>query len=305
MGGGGGGYIPPSSDRLRQRIEVEREKEHARLDKDIGRFLQDLLTRFNDRDVEATREKIESLKETLGEHSEIEQFLFGGSVAKHTYVDGLSDIDALVILDRTDLQGKSPKAVLHAFYRQLDKSLPSDSVAGVTKGNMAVTISYRDGTELQILPALKSGNQISITDATGNAWKATRPHAARQQLTQSNKKLNGALVPAIKLFKSAVAHLPQQQQLTGYHVETLVLDAAQTFKGPKTPRAVLMHSLERASKRVLQPMQDITGQNRTVDSYLGQASSNERRNVSLALGSVKRRLDAATSVGQWKALFEE
>jgi hypothetical protein len=303
--GGGGGYIPPSSETLQQKIEREREREQSRLEADVSKFLQDLLTRFNNRDVDAMRQKLDALQKTLGDANEVEQFLFGGSVAKHTFVDGLSDVDALVILDRAELQGKSPGVVLNAFYNQLNESLPRDTVASITKGNMAVLVTYRDGTEIQLLPALRSGATISITDATGKAWKETRPQVVCRQLTRTNEKLNYALVPVIKLLKSINARLPSQQQLTGYHTETLALDAAQNYKGPMTPKTVLLHALDHASSRVLRPIQDATGQSRVADSYLGKANSVQRRNISQALAGVKRRLDAATTVGQWKALFED
>lgn len=305
MGGGGGGYIPPSSEPLQQKIEREREREKARLDADVAKFLQDLLTTFNDRDVDKSRERLDALQERLGDQSEIEQLLLGGSVAKHTYVDGLSDVDALVILDRSDLQGKSPQAVLTEFCRQLMDNLPRDEVQSLSKGSLAVTVTYRDGSEIQLLPALRTGNKVSIADASGKSWKETRPRAFQRQLSRENQKLNNSLVPAIKLMKSVVASLPKQQQLSGYHVESLALEAARDYSGPKTPKAVLLHALEHASNRVLRPIRDATGQSRVADAYLGQRDSTQRRNVSQALAGVKRRLEAATTVGQWRALFED
>ncbi len=305
MAGGGGGYIPPSSGRLQQKIEREREREKSRLDDDVAKFLQDLLTTFNDRDVDKTRKRLDDLQKRLGDKNEIEQFLLGGSVAKHTYVDGLSDVDALVILDRSDLQGKTPQAVLTQFHRQLKDCLPRDEVKSVSKGNMAVTVTYRDETEVQLLPALRTGNKVSIADASGKSWKETRQKAFQRQLTRENQKLNNSLVPAIKLMKSVVASLPKQQQVSGYHVESLALDAAKNYSGPKTPKAVLLHALDHASNRVLRPIKDATGQSRVADNYLGPRNSTQRRNVSQALAGVKRRLEAATTVGQWRALFED
>lgn len=304
-GGGGGGFIPPSSESLQKKIEREREREKERLDADVEKFVHDLLAKFNDRDVDSTRDRLDELHEILGDQSEVEQLLLGGSVAKHTYVDGLSDVDALVVLDRSDLQSKTPKAVLSEFHRQLKDSLPRSEVKSITKGNMAVTVTYRDGTEIQLLPALRSGNKVSIADATGKAWKETKPKTFQKQLTRENQKLNNALVPAIKLMKSAISSLPKQQQLTGYHVETLALDAAKHHTGKKTPKDILLSTLEHASKRVLKPCKDATGQNRTVDAYLGAKDSVHRRNAAQALAGVKRRLESATTVAQWRAILED
>ena len=45
--------------------------------------------------------------------------MFGGSVAKRTYVDGLSDINFLVIINETDLGDKSRQVVLDHMEKML------------------------------------------------------------------------------------------------------------------------------------------------------------------------------------------
>jgi hypothetical protein len=235
----------------------------------------------------------------------IEAILLGGSVAKHTDVDGISDVDALAILDRKDLAGQDPHAVLDSFYNMLDVNLPRNEVDSVRKGRLAVTVTYRDGSEIQLLPALRSKHTISIASADGKKWSDTKPEAFKQELTNANQRLNQALVPAIKLLKSVVSDFPQQKQLTGYHIETLAVDAAKDYRGPKTQKALLLHLLGHTANRVLNPITDVTGQSRTVDSYLGKANSPKRRNVSQSLSGMKRRLEAASSVSQWQNIFEE
>jgi len=117
--------------------------------------------------------------------------------------------------------------------------------------------------------------------------------------------LNSSLVPTIKLVKSLVADLPKQQQITGYHVEALALDAARRYRGTMIPKSLLMHVLGHAAERVSSPIRDVTGQSRNVDDYLGAANSPQRRLVSQALSAIRRRLEAATSVAQWTAMFGE
>lgn len=304
MGGSGGGFIPSSSPSLKKKIEQAREEERQRLDGDVNRYLQKLLVTFNDRDIDATRSRLEELVEQLGAGVEVEQFLLGGSVAKHTYVDGLSDVDALVVLDRSDLAGKSPRVLLGEFYKTLRSCLDSSAVESVDRGSLAVTVKYRDGIEIQLLPALRAGNKVSIADSTGTRWKETKPKEFQKALTSANDRLNSCLVPTIKLVKAIVSEFPKQKQISGYHVESLALDAAKGYRGLKTPRALVAHILDHAATRVLKPIRDATGQSRLVDAGLGKANSIQRRNVAMALASVKRRLDAATSISQWKALFE-
>lgn len=302
-GGGGGHYLPPSSDAMKRRVEAAREAELERLSFDVDALLQQFLSQINDRDAEEIQKRLAEITELLGDTAEIEALLFGGSVAKHTYVDGLSDVDALVILNRDGTQGLSPQKVLSDFHAQLSKSPPGKDVVSVEKGDLAVTIKYQDGSEVQLLPAVRSGSTVSIPDSSGKGWNQTSPRAFQKALSTQNERLGRALVPTIKLVKSLIGDLPKQQRLTGYHAEALALDAAKGYRGAKTPRALLAHVLDHASKRVLKPIGDVTGQSRSVDAYLGSANSTERRLVSEALSGIRRRLDSATSIHQWKALF--
>jgi hypothetical protein len=285
-------------------IDQAKERERQRLDTDVNDLLQKLLAHFNDRDTEVISDRLVSIGEMLSDVAEIETFLLGGSVGKHTAVNGISDVDALVILGRPDLAGKSPQFVLNSFHKQLNQSLPRSEVKSVEKGRLAVTVTYHDGTEIQLLPALRSGQTISIASADGKNWIDTKPKVFQRELTRANRQLNQALIPTIKLLKSIVSDFPKQKQLTGYHIEAMALDAARDYQGPKTSKWLLLHLLGYAADRVLKPMADITGQSRNVDSYLGKANSVERRNISQALAGMKRRLEAATTVSQWRAVFE-
>jgi hypothetical protein len=305
MSGGGGrnSYIGPISRSVQQKIDDAQERERQQFVQSINDLLGDLLTSFNGRDRDATREKLDSIQNLLGDEVEVENILLGGSLAKHTEVDGLSDVDSLVILDRQDLQGKSPKEVLQIFYDKLRDDLPSSEVNVIHKGNLAVTITYKDKTEIQLLPALKAKNVVSISSPDGKYWNETKPKTFQKALTSANEKTGNALVPAIKLMKSINDNLPKQKQLIGVHIEAIAIDAAKNYNGEKTPRAFLLHILDHASQRVLVPMKDKTGQARVVDSYLGKADSIDRKNVSQALSGLKRRLETATTLQQWQSVL--
>ena len=76
------------------------------------------------------------------------------------------------------------------------------------------------------------------------------------------------------------------------------------YDGKKTPKAMLTHFCEKAAKRVMQPMKDITGQSSSVDTDLGSARSDSRRIVADALAGMARKLKAASTVDQWKQILE-
>lgn len=302
-GGGGGTYVSPVSNELRRKIEEAQAKDRQRLDGDINALLNDLLATFNDRDIDAVKQKLEQLHDVLGDEIEVDQVLLGGSVAKHTAVDGLSDVDALVILNRAELQGKSPEEMLTVFYKTINDSLPRANVAEITKGTLAVTVKYDDGSEIQLLPALRTKKVIAIAAQDGKTWNETKPKVFQKALSSANAKMNQALVPAIKLFKSLNADFPQQKQLSSYHIEALAVDATKKYKGPNTPKALLLHIIDHAADRIMRPIQDKTSQSRTVDAYLGKPDSIARLNVAQTLLGLRRRLESAGSISQWRAVF--
>lgn len=304
MGGSGGRSSGPTSDSVLERINKAREKERERLDGQVNDLVKELLARYNDRDTEKVAERLDDVRERLDEVAELDSILFGGSVAKHTAVNGLSDVDALVVLDRDRIGADTPQELINSFYRLLNRSLPRSEVEGVTKGQLAVTVAYQDGSEIQLLPALRSRQTIKIAASDGKSWQDTKPREFERTLTDANHRTNGSLVPTIKLVKSIVSDLPAQKRLSGYHIETLAVDAAKDYSGPKNPKALLLHTLEHSSRRVLHPISDVTGQTKTADGYLGPENSVGRRNVSQTLTGIKRRLDAATTVAQWRAVLD-
>lgn len=305
MGGSGRGYFPKARPDLEKLVqESKKEADRKRLEGDINKFLREILASY-ERDTEKIKEYLKDIGEVLKDEADMQQLLFGGSVAKHTYVDGLSDVDALVALKREDLADKNPQKILNFFEQTLKSKLTFDNIDKIEKGKMAVTVTYRDGTEIQLLPAIRVGDKISISNAAGDNWKETNPKAFQRALTGANERLFCSLVPSIKLAKSIISGFPEQKHLTGYHVESLAIETVKGYRGTKTIQALLKHFFDAGSELVKSPINDITGQSRVVDSYLGRENSLKRRIVADSLAGVARKLNAATSVDQWKNILEE
>src|SRR5580692_11523744 len=154
-GGGGGSYTSWSSESLTKAVRVEQDRSVNIFQVQLAGYLSELLATYNARDHETVRERLDECKAALGEDFESTfDDLYGGSVAKHTYVDGLSDIDSLVLINNSALQGKSAQQVLAHMMKILARKLGDQ--ATVTHGRMAITIEYADGMLLQLLPALKA-----------------------------------------------------------------------------------------------------------------------------------------------------
>lgn len=306
-GGGGGPFVNHSPDKLRELVQRAEDKTTvAAFETELAKTLGQLLGGYNARDVDLVRERLEDLKSIL-QNSIDGSFdqLFGGSVAKHTYVDGLSDIDSLVFINDSAFEGMPPARVLGQMVKIIQSDLDGD--AKVTHGRMAVTVDYGDGMIIQLLPALKSDDgKFHVPSSRTTSWSKINPVAFQEALTRRNSECNGKLVPTIKLAKAIVGQLPENQRLSGYHMESLGIEAFRGYTGEMTAAAMLPAYFERARELVLSPIRDRTGQSVHVDGYLGDANSEPRQVASHILGRLARRMRNATAAGstaQWQALF--
>ena len=307
MGGSGGGYFSKRltpDDLVKQTRQAEDQARAGAFETDVAGHLASLLADFNARDVEGIQKVFDQIKSDL--EDEIDgsvDTLFGGSISKHTYIDGISDVDALVLLNNSELADKSPDKVKLFLADCLRDRYGDDAVR---EGVLAVTVNVDDKT-IQLLPALRHGESVKIASSDGKNWSKVNPQGFAHALTKANQRLDGKLVPCIKLIKAIVATLPEKRQITGYHTEAMAINVFRGYDGSKTPKSMLRHFFERASEHVTEPIKDSSGQSVYVDEYLGSANSLERRIVADALGRIGRKMrnaDGARSLDRWEELFE-
>lgn len=307
--GGTGKFFPKdfSPEKLKKEIrETERKTADSAFESKVSSEINKLLVDFNNRDVEATNRHLETIKQSI--EKEIEGSIdvrFGGSVQKHTYVDGLSDIDSLVSIDKSDLVGKSPQEVLSYFYARLRQSLPNTNI---TKGDLAVTVKFADGEEIQLLPALKSGDKYMIATPQGSSWSKVSPKNFINALKKVNDLNKSKLIPTIKLIKGINSKFPKYSQLSGYHIESLSIEIFKKYAGVINTKSMLQHFFEQGKELVKSPIKDKTGQSVHVDDYLGPNNSKIRRAISYILDRVSRKMknaDGSGSLESWQEILEE
>jgi hypothetical protein len=306
MGGSGGGFFSGkvSPDDLARKTREAEEKTHDEaFETEVAAFLASELAQYNDRDVDGTQTVFQAVKKDLEtDCGGTVDLLFGGSISKHTYVDGLSDVDALVLMERTELKTKEPKDLQRLLADCLRARYGKDSV---TLGTLVVTLTH-EGQTIQLLPALRDGKKFKIGSYDAKGWSRIDPVGFAGALSRANKAMDGKLVPCIKLAKSIIATLPEQRQLTGYHTESLAIQVFKGYNGPKTPKAMVRFFFDKAPDHVKQPIRDSSGQSVYVDEYLGEENSLERRIAADALGRIARKIrnaDGARSLERWKELF--
>jgi signal transduction histidine kinase len=301
-GGGGGGGRYSRRDITDLQPEQSAALERERVESEVNGLLADQLREINDRDTEKVGRYLDAIEDALrNEIDEVDRRLFGGSVAKHTYVDGISDIDSLVILREGG--DRDPADVRNQFAKILRERLAAD-VADVSVGNLAVTVTYRDGTQVQLLPAVQQGDRLGISSADGRSWTQIHPRSFARTLTEVNQAQAGQVIPTVKLVKAIVAGLPQSERLAGYHAEALAVAAFRAYDGTRTPKAMVTHFFETAAQNVRTPIHDVTGQSRHLDEALGERDSAARQRLSGALERIARTMREATSATAWRELLE-
>ena len=133
----------------------------------------------------------------------------------------------------------------------------------VTTGDLAVTVKYADGTEMQLLPAIKPKSGIRMADPGANTWSTVvHPDRFGKKLTQINQRNDKKVIPTIKLAKGLIAHSVRsdRDQISGYHVESLAIEAFRNYRGSHDLKSMLRHFNDFASGEVMQPIKDPTGQ---------------------------------------------
>lgn len=264
----------------------------AEYEKHVNQILEEELAELNDRDVQAVEKHLDEIRAALSQ--DIDQtvnLLLGGSLAKHTYAEGMSDVDAIVVCNGTDLQGRLPRDLLVYFREKIASRLPKTEI---TTGSMAVTVQFSDGTKVQLLPGIRVGRALHVPIPGRNEWgDLSFPERFARTLTKANEDLGGRLVRVVRLFKLAQQSLPENLRLTGYHTEALAVSAFRDYAGQLTLKTLLSHMVKYVGTHLDNPIVDSTGQSDHVDDYLGPSHSLARIAAARQFVRISGRLEAA------------
>ena len=273
----------------------------------FNEYCENLLARYTRRNQQAVTRHLQSLCDFLrqdGNH--VVQTIFGGSVRRGTYVTGLSDVDVLLIVNQSSLVNQQPAGAIEYVRATIQSRLPQNEV---TAGNLAVTVQYADGVEIQLLPAIRTNNGgIRIAEPGSTQWSnVSQPERFAEKLSEVNHARNGRVVPVIKLAKAmADCFITRQDwKISGYHLESLAIDSFSNYQGPEDPKSMLTFLLTHSMTAVMQPITDTTGQSRYVDEYLGPTDTRARRRASTHFGQMRGKVNSCRTRAQFNDLFCE
>ena len=193
---------------------------------EFNRYCEDLLVRYNRRNTAATTTHIEELCGFLRQQGDVVQTMFGGSVRMGTYVNGLSDVDVLLIVNESSLANRPPTEVIGHVSKIIGRRLPHNKVRA---GDLAVSVHYADGTQVQVLPALRTrSGGVRIAEPGATSWsRVVRPDNFARKFAEINGANSGRVVPTIKLAKAILGCYISRpgRKITGYHMESLAIEA--------------------------------------------------------------------------------
>ncbi|QEE49115.1 nucleotidyltransferase [Flavobacterium alkalisoli] len=311
MGGSGGSFYFGSDfnpEDVSKKIREEEEKtKNESFEIEVSGLLKNILASANSRDADLIQKHLRTVESAI--HFDLDGLItlrYGGSISKHTFVDGLSDVDSLAIINNSELNNSSPEEVKDFFYQNLQRKLPNSKIE---VGNLAITIKFNSGTEVQIIPALKTQTGIKIPSSRqNNEWsKLIKPDAFAKLLRYSNSQLSGKLIPVIKLAKTLIANFPETRRLSGYHVECLAIEVFKSYNGTHNPKEMIKHFFSEGSKNILNPIKDKTGQSVHVDDYLNEANSISRKMVADSMSSISRKMnnaDGSRDIRLWEQILK-
>ena len=278
---------------------------------EVNRWLNGKLKSYNDRDANAIGSRITDLRDALRRtDSDVVRPMFGGSVHRHTDVNGLSDVDVLMFVNESEISGRLPSDAISHMKALIEAGLPKRIVKTIKSGNMAVTVEYRDGMEIQVLPAIrrKSGAlRVPDPDPDTDEWSAvTYPDRFLDRLTKVNQANKGRVIPTIKLVKGLAVGviLNEKRRLNGYHIEALAIEAFRNYSGKRDVRIMVIHFCEFASEAVMNPIPDPTEQSEHIDGRLGDAGSGRRIEARNYLRSMRNRFSKCKTPKDLDDLFD-
>jgi len=304
MGGSGGYSFERTSRQAWQPPNLESSLEQTRqqaAEAEVAAAFAEALSEINQTDTEAlNRHKNEILKALESAFEEAYDLRGGGSYTRHTYVDGLSDIDILFVLGPYSSSKipnkKDPQAVLGDMKERLRQRFPNTKI---TSGRMAVTIQFSDGLELQVLPAFRYHSGYRIPGPQGSGWTITRPQVFAKLLQERNAEVGGKLLRCIKLAKRICDN--RGVEVKSYHLENMAVKAFEHYSGSRSDEDMLRHLFNRGKVLAASRMRDITGQQAYVDRLTSQT---QRTMLSQQLAAIEREVAKANGDGNaWRTLL--
>ena len=147
-----------------------------------------------------------SLRRQLQQFDYVSDSFLTGSYKKNTMIKPPNDVDIFVVINHSYSE-ITPNAVLNKLKRHLSVSYPNSTIR---QDKPCIVLDFHH-CKFELTPAIEV-NQYYYSDyyipfQGGNTWLYVEsPRLLEEQLTDANQRLNGMLVPLIKMMKACKRH---------------------------------------------------------------------------------------------------
>lgn len=133
--------------------------------------------------------------------------LYVGSYGRGTAIDGISDIDMLMILpysiqqQYTQYMGNGQSALLQSVRKSLLGTYPNTDIKG---DGQVVQVVFSDGTKFEVLPCFDNyDGSFDYPDSnSGGCWKQTYPKAEIEAFRNKNVECNNNLYSLCRMART-------------------------------------------------------------------------------------------------------
>ena len=101
----------------------------------FNEYCEALLAQHTRRNTQAVTQRLESMCGFLRQEGNVVQTMFGGSVRKGTYATGLSEVDAVLIMNQSSLVNQPPERAIDYVRETIQDQLRQNTVSA---GNLVL-----------------------------------------------------------------------------------------------------------------------------------------------------------------------
>lgn len=166
---------------------------------------------LSDTEAADAQRRHKDVREQIAKDFQIERDFLSGSYGRHTKTKPLKDVDIVFELGKDEKwrRDKPPIEMLQAFEKCLLKKYDKSQLE---IGRRCMTVefektAYQDGSDekvlsIDLIPALKAGDDYEIPDKDKGIWIKTNPEIHKKKATDKNTELGGKWKPLVKMAKA-------------------------------------------------------------------------------------------------------
>ncbi|MEX0920496.1 MAG: nucleotidyltransferase [Candidatus Pacearchaeota archaeon] len=214
--------------------------------------------------------------------------VLSGSTTKGTYIHRLSDVDILIMLNKSFFFNKKPEIIQKKVLDILKRSFPEQKIK---RDHEAINFFIEKRIKIQFVPVIFKKGKIYFPKREEKTWKKIHPEIFGNLLTKQNKKFNKKISVSIKIIKAIITKFPKKLRLNNHHLEVLMyLFSKESSNKNKDFLNFISNFFFYTSKRIMEPIEDSSKQFEFIDEYMGKSENSKRKIISKKLKEISKQI---------------